>query len=334
MSSFLRAALVASPLVLAGCAIHPLPEDFSGVPTHTIVRQIRCETRQAVIDLALGWLTSDDNLANRRVDPRSREIGLEFRSGKRLITEFEPKLFGGRVRPLVQLFYDTGVAYNFNLQMTEVNNVNTDINLLKPFTASSFTLGIKGNADRQRKNERIFTLTDTFSSLLRLPPDYCDGRFVGASYNYVVGPNHAYPITGEIGAKRLIMDFIELTLFDNLGGTKDKPAGPPTLVDGLSFQTAIGGSLAPKIAFSPVGTGWSVTNAALNGSVSRTDLHQVTMGLAIRETGVKVLGGVRSELFTPLVSARSVTGTEAAAVEAVNQALTLKLFRPTFVLSQ
>ena len=55
--------------VLAGCAIHPLPEDVTGVDTYTIVRQIRCETRQAVIDFALRWLGSE---SEDRVDPASR----------------------------------------------------------------------------------------------------------------------------------------------------------------------------------------------------------------------------------------------------------------------
>jgi len=233
MSKVVRAALLAASILVSGCAIHPLPEDLAGVPTHTIVRQIRCETRQAVIESALGWLTSEKNLATGRVDAFSASVGREFVNG-RPIQQFEPKLFRGRVRMLVQLFYDTGVAYNFDLQMTEVNNLNTEINLLKPFTTSKFTLGIKGNFDRQRQNERLFTITDTFSSLIRLPSDYCDGRSVGEDYNYVVGPNYIYPITGRIGTKRMVQDFINLTLFDNLGGrddkviSADKPQGPPT----------------------------------------------------------------------------------------------------------
>ncbi len=43
---------------VSGCAIHPLPEDVSGVPTYVIVRQIRCEARQAIIENAIGWLGS------------------------------------------------------------------------------------------------------------------------------------------------------------------------------------------------------------------------------------------------------------------------------------
>src|SRR5690349_18485200 len=114
----LRLCAAALALTSAGCAIHPLPEDFSGVPTDTIVQQIRCETRQAIIDSALGWLTEEENLREHLVDLHSRNIGLQFRSG-RPIQQFRPELFRGRVRDRVRLFFDTGIAYHFELQMTE-----------------------------------------------------------------------------------------------------------------------------------------------------------------------------------------------------------------------
>jgi hypothetical protein len=46
-------SIVSCTVFLSACAIHPLPEDFSGVTTDQIVRQIRCETRQAAKDLVL-----------------------------------------------------------------------------------------------------------------------------------------------------------------------------------------------------------------------------------------------------------------------------------------
>src|SRR5215831_18740222 len=159
-------------LAVAGCAIHPLPEDVSGVRTYLIVRQIRCETRQAIIDTALGWLTSEQNQIEGKVDPSSRKIGLEFQNG-RPIQEFSPKLFKGRVKAIFSAFYDTGVAYAFDLSMSEVNNLDPQIDVLKIFPRAAFTMGIRGGFDRKRENERIFTVTDSFRSLIRLPDDYC-----------------------------------------------------------------------------------------------------------------------------------------------------------------
>jgi hypothetical protein len=318
-------------LVVGGCAIRPVPEDVSGVPTYTIVRQIRCEVRQAIADSAIGWLTADENAD--RVDPASRAIGFEFAKG-RPIQEFRPALFKGRVRSIVALFFDTGVAYNFELEMTETNNLGTEVNLLKPFTSSKATLGIKGSADRHRKNNRTFTVTDTFGGLARLPDTYCNGQSIGEDYNYLTRENYIYPITGKIGVKHLVQDFITLTLFANLAGKKDKPDGPPTLVDALEFETTISGTLSPKVTFSPVGTALSVTDAALTGTLIRKDLHKITMALAVGGGGVKQVKPLRSALFTTsLLTTAPATRSEERAVEALNQALTLKLFRPTIIVT-
>ena len=328
-----RILLLPTAIFLAGCAIRPLPQDVSGVSTPVIVKQVRCETRQAVKDLALGWLTDDENLAIGRVDARARAIGFEFQRGQRPIQQFDPKLFQGHVKDVVETFFDTGVAYTFDLEMTEENNLDTDINLLKPFTTSNLTFGIKARADRSRKNERIFTLTDTFSGLLKLPDHYCSGASIGRSYNHLVPPNYIYPITGNIGIKGFMIDFINMTIFDNLGGPKDKPDGPPTLVDALEFLTVVSGSLAPKIAFTQVVPGLQVADATLTGEAIRTDLHKITMGLAVAGPGSRRLAQVRAFPFFTLVSAHPTTGSEARAAEAVNQALTLKLFRTTVVVT-
>ena len=38
--------------ISSGCAIHPLPENVTGVSTTHIVHRIRCEARDAVLDAA------------------------------------------------------------------------------------------------------------------------------------------------------------------------------------------------------------------------------------------------------------------------------------------
>ena len=321
MSYIFRAAVSALCLGSAGCAIHPLPEDVTGVETYFIVRQIRCETRQAVFDTAVGWLTHDE-----KVDPVSRAIGLEFADGTRRFETLSPKLFKDRhVRAVMQLFWDTGVAYNYNLDMTETNGVGVGIDFLKPIIhGGKFTLGAAAGAKGQRENTRTFTVTDTFGKLVALPSDYCT--------NQIVEKNYVYPIAGKIGMAHVIQDFIKLTLFGNLAGPKDNPAGPPTMVDQLQFTTTISGSLTPRVDFSPVGNAFQVVDVFATPGVSRTDLHTVTVGLAIARSDLPQLAPLRSQLFAPLLTA---TGgrTEQAAAEAVNQALTLKLFQRTIIVA-
>jgi hypothetical protein len=333
----LSAAAAALALSLfSGCAIHPLPEDVSGVPTYVIVHQIRCEVRQAIIDIALGWLTSE-NQAGRRipVDPVSRNIALEFLNHRRPIRELSPKLFkhNKEIAEIIAAFYDTGVAYTFDLDMSEVNNVDPQVDLLKIFPNAKLTIGIKGGFDRKRENERLFTVTDSFRGLvIGLPPEYCLNPTTGR--DYVVSENYIYPITGRIGVHRMMNDFVELTLFENLGGPKEKPTGPPTLVDQLSFTTTISGSVTPTITFTPAGTRLQVMDASLPVSVTRTDLHKVTVGLALAGAGPKLIGGLRTGLFAaPLVTANPRTAGEAAAAAAVSQFLTLKIFQPTVIVT-
>ena len=168
MSYLVRAIAVALCFGSSGCAIHPLPEDVTGVKTFEIVKRIRCETKQAIYDSAVGWLTHDP-----KVDPASRAIGLQFADGTRPMETLSPKLFKGRVRSILTLFWDTGVAYNFELDMEERNDFNTGFNFLKPVrNASKFTLGLHAQADRRRENTRLFTVTDTFGKLVNNYPPH------------------------------------------------------------------------------------------------------------------------------------------------------------------
>ena len=308
-------------IVLVACAIHPLPEDVTGVSTYDIVRQIRCEARKAIIDSTIGWLTNDP-----KVDSESKQIGSEFANNLRRIDTLNPKLFKGRVRRIMTVFYDTGIAYNFNLQMTENNNIDPTINLLKPFkNGGVFTMGVSGVADRQRQNTRIFTVTDKFSDLIQnVPDDYCT--------NYIVRENYIYPIAGKVGIEKVIQDFIRLTLFGSLGGPPGKEAGPPTMVDTLEFITTFSLTATPKAVFTPIGNALQVLDASLIASVTRKDVHKVTVGLAIAGAVVSEVGPLRSTLFGPLLTA-SGGRSEQAAAAAVNQALTLQIFQPTVVVS-
>jgi hypothetical protein len=302
---------------LANCTIHPLPEDVTGVETYYIVRQIRCETRAEIIRLVEYWLSHNKDY------PDAQRIGLEFESGIRPLSTFHYNLFKEPIRQLVKLFYDTGVAYNYSLTMTETNNLGTQVDILKPFTSSSASFGFLGSADRERQNIRTFTVTDTFSHLIRdVSDEYCTSRFL-------VQANYVYPIVGRIGMDRIIQDFIKLTLFGNLAGPDTDVKGPPTLVDSLQFTTTVSATATPKVIFSPINNLVRLADASLTGVVSRQDIHKVIVGLAIDPGGAREVGSVRNMLFGPLLTASPRTTTEAIAALAVNQVLTQQIFQPT-----
>jgi hypothetical protein len=52
MSRGLIACIFGGSLAVSGCAIHPLPEDYTPKDTFEIVHAIRCEARQAILDHA------------------------------------------------------------------------------------------------------------------------------------------------------------------------------------------------------------------------------------------------------------------------------------------
>jgi hypothetical protein len=328
MSPFFRMILIFLPVGLLGCAIHPLPDDVTGISTYDIVRQIRCEARQAVFDEAIGWLAGPKD-----PDPQARSIGLEFQNGSRPMQTFNYTLFRGPVRQVVQLFYNTGVAYNFQLDMTEVNNVDPTLDFLKLFGKTAFTWNVTANADRMRENTRTFTVTDTFSGLIRnLPPDYCTG--------FIVQANYIYPVVGKIGMDRMINDFVNLTLFGGLAGPESSggdtnPKGPPTMVDQLKFTTKFNLTTTPKVVFIPVR---ALVDASLGVTATRQDVHTVTVGLAIASGSVSQVAAFRTALFAPgplgaLLSAQPTSTSEVAATVAVNQVLTQQLFKQTITVN-
>jgi hypothetical protein len=320
-------------VMAGGCTIHPVPEDVTGVRTFDIVQQIRCETREAVIDSALAYLTKSHD-----VDAKSKEIGAriaeEYARDPNTIIKLNPKLFKGQVHDILNVFWTTGVAYNFNLNMTEANNADEVLNFGKIFPNGVFSLNMNGNFDLSRQNTRTFTITDNFGSLVNKPMD-CSGK--------IVGPNYVYPIAGRIGVEDLVHTFVYLTLFANLAGESAPgtfPKGPPTLVDALLFTTTISGEVNPFVTFAPLGRTFSVAHASVDLNAKRVDQHQVVVGLAIDTAAQPQLGLLReeflgqtaapkkNELFLGLLTARG-NRAELAAATAVNQYLTQKLFSPT-----
>ena len=288
--------VLAAALLASGCSIHPVPADVTGVDTKDIVKQIRCETRAALTDEIRAqvkkWAAAGS--------PEAETLSRRYESDPAAIEDFHPGLFPGpsyvQVRSFIKLFADSAIAYNFDLTMTENNDLTADINLLKPLTTPRFTLGISAGALRKRTNQRTFTITDTFGYLVtrlnrknRYGERYCDGK--------IVRENYVYPIAGRIGVDKTVTTFLELTVFGSLGGEEGK--GPPTMADMLTFTTAISVSASPRIEFTPVTNNFQLANAALTASADRNDKHEVTIGLALAGGGLGELDSFRSFAFSP-----------------------------------
>jgi len=306
-------------LLVAGCAIRPLPEQITGVSTYNIVRQIRCETRQAVFDALIDRIIKNPNVFNES----AQRTALGFHADRASMYKLNPNRFTGDAKEFFQFFWKTGVAYNFTLDMTETNNFDTEINLLRTLTTSKEMLGFKAGIDRDRQNTRVFTITDDFAGLLDIKPrDYCDG--------FLAAENPIYPMAGKIGIQPFIEEFMRVSLFATLKAGDD---GAPTMVDTLQFTTTISGSAVPKVTFSPVGRAINVADASLTAEVIRKDVHTLIMGLSVVSSipspstrGAKGLAG-------NLLTARG-TGTRQTAANAVDQELTKRALSKTIIIRQ
>jgi hypothetical protein len=305
---------------LSACAIHPLPQDVTGLSTQLIVRQIRCESRKAIIDTGFDWLNSRSEF-----EPYIKDILMQFLDPNNL-PKFHYNLFKGETRRVLQLFFDTGIAYNYKLTMTEANGLTGGLSLIQPFVRGMETLGIAGGGTLQRQNLRTFTITDSFSKLIQeLPERDCTDNIASA--------NFVYPIAGRIGMMEVVKDFVDLTLFDNLGGTDTNGQGPPTLVDSLNFQTTFSVNGGPSFVFTPRGRGLNLASASLGPSASRSDMHNLTVGLALPRTQQRLAEALRGTGVTPLLISARGGPSELAAANAVNQVIAQRALNPFFLLT-
>jgi hypothetical protein len=292
------AALAAASL-MAGCAIHPVPEDVTGLDTADIVKQIRCETRDAARRIIRERL---EKLATYGNNVAAQNLLTEFTAEPETMDGFNPDLsFPGlenkQIRNFFKVVYSTAIAYSFDLTMNETNNLGSTLNFLGPWQ-NVFTLGVTGNGNRSRQNQRTFTITDKFGFLLRelnTPKPggqrYCDRR--------IVGPNYIYPIAGEIGVYNTVYTFFQLSIFEDLEPGKAAAGSPaPPLADKLTFTTTFDLSATPTVKFAPVKTSFQIIDATVPGKLSRMDTHQVTVGLAMEPTGTVALASLSGYVFS------------------------------------
>jgi hypothetical protein len=312
-----RLAAFAAALLLAGCALHPLPEDVTGVSTYDIARQIRCETREAAKERVLTEIrTLAEGSPYVKGDPIARNLLERYDGDRENISSFRPEMFYGpryaTIRAYFNMIYSTAIAYSFDLTMDEQNNFGTILDLLGPMTPK-FALNVTGDANRERSNERTFTLTDTLGGLLV----NLDVKQFGVPYcgnAQIVQANYIYPIAGKIGVDPMLRTFFELNSFTNVastdGGAKSGSVAltAPSLTDKLIFTTTVDLSATPKVTFSPVGQQFQFADASVTGTLKRVDTHKVYVSLALEPSGVTSAAALQAYLFpTPAISTFSGT---------------------------
>jgi len=307
------ASLIAA--ALAGCSIHPVQQEATGVKTPDLVQFIRCETRLAIQDKAIQLL-ADENSSNPIIEQLRRGRGLPWPPGVRARLQ-------GTERAIYDKYIQTGIAYDFSFDITEDNGASGAADPVKFITNGSAGIGLLASGDFKRQNIRHFIVSETAKDLLEnrdigFPME--DGQRICAS-DYR-SPNYAYPIAGKIGIDELISTFFDLNEIRNLSIDKSNST---VFADQLTFTTTLSGSVAPHVIVAPAGNGWGLLSpASITAGGSRLDKHALIIGLSLdtpkgtsgRAAAAVVPGGLgRSALQRGGVR----SPTEQSALDAVTQ---------------
>ena len=270
-------AFAAVAFGLTGCSVHPIPDDVSRYDTADIVRNIRCEARQAV------WDRVKEALLKRGITDIEPEQVLANKAAFAKIKRRDPRLAAK-----FKAYAISTISYDFFFNITETNNKNGNLNFAMPIVPEGkFTLLLDGQIDRQRIGKRQFRTVEKFEDLAR-DPAKC-GHWVQPESSII------YPMTGSIGVGRIINTFIEVSEM----GAQDAdqlPKDEKVFKDVIKFTTTIGGTVTPTLRLNEVPDRFRLTNATFTKTNSRVDLHQVTISLLFPD-----LDEVREAVFTRAV---------------------------------
>jgi len=251
-------------MLLAGCSIHPLQQDVTGVPTPSLVQYIRCETRLAIQDKAA-------ELLRQEIPPNDLLIGmLESRRSMTWPQNVKAGM-NAHERAIYDRYIKTGIAYDFTFDITEDNGASGTADPVKLITNGTAGIGLSASSDFKRENRRHFVVSETAQDLLQ-------NRDLPCSPDYK-SPNYAYPIAGKIGIDELIWTFFDLNQVANLSPDKTTST---VFADTLTFTTTLTGSASPHVIVAPNGNRWGLASpASLMASGSRTDNHALIIGLSL-----------------------------------------------------
>ncbi|WP_157676421.1 hypothetical protein [Afipia sp. GAS231] len=261
---------------LTGCAIHPLVDDVSPIPTEAIVAAARCELRLGLVHQVEVWF-ADEVPPVTGFDPNTIGDPANLKLMKKLFPKVD--LEGDW-----QQYMDIAIAYEWTFDITETNHADAGVGFRLPVLnpVGTFDLNAGGNANASRQAKRTFKNQDTFRDLLTDKKwKFCNdiNRSVEHFQNtptdgppFVPQPERfVYPITGSIGLARAVTSFLKISVQE---GALD------TFTDELTFTTTFNGNVGGAVTLAPVPKEFRLVNATANLTGSRLDLHKVKISMA------------------------------------------------------
>jgi hypothetical protein len=251
-----------SALGMAGCAIHPLPDDVTRLATRQIVHHIRCEARASIRQAIIDYLRK----------AKQTDFMERLETGQLPLDELDHHLneLPAKVQANIVKYERAAISYDFNFNITEQNTIGAEVDFVNVLSHGTFSMPAKGMSDLQRQTTRIFRVNDTFAELINFAHGRCTED--GSPENFI------YPVSGRIGLGEMVETFVDLNEFQHLTGAKDTV---PTIADTFNFQTTISGSVTPQVTLTPLNRLFNVSGASLGVSALRRDIHTVIVAMSL-----------------------------------------------------
>jgi hypothetical protein len=251
---FRHCAAPALALTLAGCAIHPLPENFPlnfpRASTFDIVQNVRCELKSGL---------------ERAVKGRSKAH-------------------------IEKIIAATSVGYDFQFIISEDNNADAgglDFTH-KTSKTRTLSLGLDAGTRRKRTNTRTLQILERLADVQKA--DCSTEARANLAYPISGSLGVDEVVRAYLGLGR-ISDLTDEDEFKQDTGVtailkEASSIGSPVFAEHLRFKTVLTAGATPTLTLTAVVGSFRVTNATLHAQVTRNDHHSLIIGFA-QDAGFK-----------------------------------------------
>lgn len=302
-----------------------------------IAQKLRCEMRDAWINLLLGQIVRDHKNGGvaaslsrqafaQYMPPNAARMTDDERADA--IAENEARTFerflksGYRTMPVkddeiefvVETYSQAYIGYKFLFDITRTNQVGAGIDIASVVSRGAWTTAVGGSVTDKRQATREFVLADRVDELLTNRPTI---RVCNIYRNGGRPPNALYPIAGKLDLQSVVRSFIAANQSGNLIGqfadaqlltSADTPPAP-SMSETVIFSTTLHGGINPKLELTPRTSGTSVKGAEINLSGDRVDIHKLILvmqlparDMTIAELRNKREAAVRDKRVTAIAS--------------------------------
>jgi hypothetical protein len=270
--------------LLAGCSVHPIPDDVLTLKTEDIVRYARCEMRAAIVDQLKRRLDIPASAPESEIVELTKTTMEKVRKIRKFNEEKPParqvnmKKVLGKAEFAIKDYLEVAVAYEFEFDITEDNKTSAEAGFKLPFLTAPHALDLSAATSLHliRQGKRSFKAGNQWAGLI-VSTERCKDFTVR-------GRNIVYPLGGSIGVGQVVVTFMDLI---DQGGNKD------SFVDTLVFTTEADAEANAEITLKSVPHSFRLVSAGVGASGARKDIHKLTVSLVFpRDPAHRAITGV------------------------------------------